>query len=239
MKNDAHLYVERLTPGYAQLSFQVAGASEAWLDLIVNGQRVQRFPVSTEVRQYVTEPIALSAGRNLLLFQTPGLCTNGEEGCFSMRFAALSLESFAFAVDHPVAVNLEESLSLVRFGQSQKTAYPGDPLTVILAWRAQSNVARDYKVFVHLIDSEGHRVAQHDSEPDAGKYPTSQWVPGALVRDTHPLLIPPDLPPGTYSIQVGMYLEQTLERLSVLRSSEPSQNNAIKVGSVEVLGPGE
>jgi hypothetical protein len=239
MKNDAHLYVERLTPGYAQLSFQVAGASEAWLDLIVNGQRVQRFPVSTEVRQYVTEPIALSAGRNLLLFQTPGLCTNGEEGCFSMRFAALSLESFAFAVDHPVDVNLEESLSLVRFGQSQKAAYPGDPLTVILTWRARSNVARDYKVFVHLIDSEGHRVAQHDSEPDEGKYPTSQWVPGALVRDTHPLLIPPDLPPGTYSIQVGIYLEQTLERLSVLRSSEPSQNNAIKVGSVEVLGPGE
>jgi hypothetical protein len=239
MKNNAHLYVERLTPGYARLSFQVAGASEAWLDLIVNGQKVQRFPVSTGVRQYVTEPIALSAGRNLLIFQTPNLCINGEEGCFSMRFAALSLESFAFAVDHPADINLEQGLSLVRFGQSQETVYPGDPLTVTLTWRAQSNVAHDYKVFVHLIDSDGHRVAQHDSEPDEGGHPTSQWVPGALVRDTHVLLIPSDMPPGTYSIQVGMYLEETLERLAVLHSSEPSENNAIRMGSVQVLGPSE
>jgi hypothetical protein len=206
---------------------------------MVNGQRVQTFPVHKIPGRYVTEPFVLDAGRNLLIFHTPDLCLNGEEDCWSMKFADLALEPISFAVDNPVDVNLDGDLSLVCFGQSQETVYPGDPLTVTLTWRAQAAVAQDYKVFVHLMDSNGHLAAQHDAEPDRWGYPTSQWVPGALVRDVHPLSIPPDILPGTYYIQTGMYLEETLERLPVSDSSEPSRDNIVMVGTVEVLPPNE
>jgi hypothetical protein len=239
MNNDAHLYVERLTSGYARLSFQVKGSAEGWLDLIVNGQPVQRFPVTTSLKRYTTEPIILDTGRNLLVFRSPNLCSNGDGDCSSFRFSAISLQPATFTVDRMVSVGVGDSLSLVRFGQSRRSAYPGEPLSVVLTWRAQSNITQDYKVFVHLIDAQGNQVLQHDVEPDNWGYPTTSWTPGMLVRDLHRLLIPDDLPNGLYTIQVGMYREDTLERLEVFNSSEPVQYGAITLGTLEVVAPGQ
>ena len=147
----------------------------------------------------------------------------------------LSLESITHNVERPVDIRLDGGLSLIRFALSQGAVYPGDVLIVTLTWRAQTNIMQDYKVFVHLMDPEGQLVAQHDAEPDHWRWSTSQWSPGVSVRDAHPVLIPPDLPPGTYHIQVGMYLEATKERLSVLSASESVSDNGVWIGVVEVL----
>jgi hypothetical protein len=48
-------------------------------------------------------------------------------------------------------------------------------------------------------------AAQADSIPRAGLYPTNLWVVGALVPDTHRLLLPADLAPGRYEIHLGLY----------------------------------
>jgi hypothetical protein len=56
---------------------------------------------------------------------------------------------------------------------------------------------------------------------------------GEVVRDRHPLTLPPDLPPGTYRLRTGLYYWQTLERLPVLESGEPV-NNIVELGIVEI-----
>lgn len=139
------------------------------------------------------------------------------------------------AVDRSVNVDLENGISLVHFRQSQEAVYPGDLLKVTLTWHAQTAVDYNYKVFVHLVNSEGHLITQHDGEPDRGSAPTSQWEPGALIQDVHPVLLPADSPDGKYYLQVGMYMKSTLERLPILYSSETSHNNAITLGPVKVL----
>ncbi|MDE3091413.1 MAG: hypothetical protein KGJ80_18760, partial [Chloroflexota bacterium] len=87
------------------------------------------------------------------------------------------------------------------------------PFTVVLYWRAEQTIEKDFSVFVHLIDSSGRLVTQKDGTPAEGVYPTSQWRAGDLVVDAHEL--PPDAAPGTYSLVAGMYDLATLVRVPV------------------------
>ena len=92
---------------------------------------------------------------------------------------------------------------------------PGEELHLTLYWQALEDGDRDYTVFVHLLDQEGQMWDQADAQPLSGDYPTSFWGQGELIRDRHVLSLPPQAPPGTYKIEVGMYLLATGERLPV------------------------
>lgn len=84
-------------------------------------------------------------------------------------------------------------------------------LRVTLYWRSAQKIEKDATVFVHLADVNDRLVAQQDSTPARGTYPTSAWQPGELVLDGYELEV--DVAPGTYSIIVGMYDPVTLARL--------------------------
>lgn len=104
-------------------------------------------------------------------------------------------------------------------GQIELVGYDTDPqdqeLSVTLHWRCQQPPNADYTVFVHLLDAGGQVVAQHDSQPRDGAYPTSIWDVGEVVQDRHVLSLPSDLPGGRYLLRVGLYLLETGERLPV------------------------
>lgn len=92
---------------------------------------------------------------------------------------------------------------------------PGQPLPVTLYWQAVQETEEDYTVFIHLVDSQtGQIIAQVDEEPVHGTYPTSLWVTGEVVRDEHTLSLP-SVPPGTYTLQIGLYIPSTGARLTV------------------------
>lgn len=71
-------------------------------------------------------------------------------------------------------------------------------------------------------------MAQQDQPPLAGFAPTRLWEPGQHYQDVYHLTLPADLPPGEYSVQMGLY---TLDggRLPVL------QNEAV-IGDFAPLG---
>jgi hypothetical protein len=52
--------------------------------------------------------------------------------------------------------------------------------------------------------------------PGDNSFPTGSWKPGLRISDTHRLDLPPDLAPGTYQVNVGLYLLETGERLPVM-----------------------
>jgi len=84
-----------------------------------------------------------------------------------------------------------------------------------LYWQAVGEMDTDYTVFVHLVDGNGTVWGQDDSAPMNGTYPTTLWQPGEFVTDAHQLTLPPDLPPGDYGLEVGMYQVETGLRLAV------------------------
>lgn len=81
----------------------------------------------------------------------------------------------------------------------------GQAVTVTLYWRPLQPLSADYTSFVHLLDGRGEKIAQHDAPPGGVYYPTSLWQPGELLRDRHPLVLPAVVPPGPYSLRVGLY----------------------------------
>ena len=139
------------------------------------------------------------------------------------------------ALEQKLDVNFQNGISLVRVRASQQALYPGDLLLVTLDWSAQRSLEADYKIFVHLTDSEGHVVGQHDAGPDLWRMPTSQWTKDTVLPDVHPLCIPNDTSSGTYQIRTGMYSEPSMTRVPVTRSSEPYRANAVVVAPLRVL----
>jgi len=86
-----------------------------------------------------------------------------------------------------------------------------------LYWRAGAKLDEDYSVFVHWKQDD-QMVAQSDSYPAQGYYPTGIWRPGDVVADDH-LLTVSVVPSEGDAISVGLYSLQTMERLQVLDSS--------------------
>ncbi len=129
-----------------------------------------------------------------------------------------------FEVIHPVTGQPNRPLSACSLGNKavllgyfveSPVAHPGDMLEVTLFWQARARMDMDYMVFVHIMDGEGHLIAQHDGPPAGGERPTSAWKYDEVVVDVHKIPLPPDLLPGTYEIRVGIYNLQTMERLPV------------------------
>jgi hypothetical protein len=109
------------------------------------------------------------------------------------------------------------------------------PAEVTLYWQAMEPVALDYTVFVHLLDADGRQVAQADGPPQSGQYPTSWWGAGEVVADRHvlPAEVIANLPPGSYTLSVGLYNLDTGERLPVWAGDVP-QGDQIRLSPVNV-----
>ncbi len=61
----------------------------------------------------------------------------------------------------------------------------GQDLNLILYWQAGKSSDVDYQVFVHVTDANRQVLAQGDSAPASGLYPSSTWLPGQIIADEH------------------------------------------------------
>ncbi|MBN1889209.1 MAG: hypothetical protein JW850_14545 [Thermoflexales bacterium] len=90
-----------------------------------------------------------------------------------------------------------------------------DVLRVRLYWHAQAAPAGFYHIFVHLLSPDGRLLAQHDGVPVYGTRPTSDWQAGQYILDEHLVPLGPDVPPGRYTLRIGLYRPDSGQRLAV------------------------
>jgi len=140
-------------------------------------------------------------------------------------------------IEHPMDILLGDEIRLRGYSLRPKTPYPGDFLLLTLYWEALRPIPHSYTVFVHLLNQEGRLVAQIDSPPAGGAFPTSEWVPGEEVLDHYAIRLPPDLIPGPYQLNVGMYLWPAMTRLPVLKDGQVI-GDFIPLKSLEILPKG-
>ena len=101
---------------------------------------------------------------------------------------------------------------------------------VALAWRALKQPSDDYTVFVHVLDDSGKLVAQNDSPPQKGSFPTSIWRQGDTVLDLHHL---DAVPSGGLHLEIGLYRRPSLQRLTAVMPEGRPDADHVDV----VLGP--
>ncbi|HEX9115329.1 MAG TPA: hypothetical protein VGA61_04620, partial [Anaerolineae bacterium] len=81
----------------------------------------------------------------------------------------------------------------------------GRALTLTLYFKDEKTTAASYTRFVHLSNAMGSVIAGADALPQGGANPTWSWQPGEIVADQAVLAVPPDTPPGSYRLSVGLY----------------------------------
>ncbi|NOZ05264.1 MAG: hypothetical protein GXP41_02775 [Chloroflexi bacterium] len=125
---------------------------------------------------------------------------------------------------------------LVGYRVDRATAQPAGKLDVTLYWMGLSALPNNYKVFVHLTgENSPAPQSQHDGDPGGGYTPTTRWLPGELVPDTHTLSLSPDLRPGKYSLWAGMYDYKSGKRLPAV--GKFSAEDRLLLGTI-VVSPG-
>lgn len=93
---------------------------------------------------------------------------------------------------------------LLGFDLSTTEVSPGEAAEAALYWEALTDVSNDYVVHVQLRDDEGQIWGQEESRPAYGRYPTTEWQSGEVIRDWHAVPIPADTPDGDYHLYVRL-----------------------------------
>lgn len=108
---------------------------------------------------------------------------------------------------------------------------PGGELLLALRWESLRPMDKDYQVFVHLLNANNEKLAQRDGQPVQWLRPTSTWQPGEKIIDRYGMLLPDDLPSGSYTIAVGLYDPVSGQRLPI---SAGPRDYAIELGPIVV-----
>jgi hypothetical protein len=135
------------------------------------------------------------------------------------------------------SVSLGDKASLTGHDLPGGVWQPGDVVPLTLFWKRLVALEEDYSVFVHLLDGSGGVVAQNDSAPAGGSRPTSGWREGEDIVDRHGVLLPEGLPPGEYTLAVGMYFPETGIRLEITEPGVEPPLDSITLGIVSVGEP--
>jgi uncharacterized membrane protein len=112
---------------------------------------------------------------------------------------------------------------------------PGERLPIWLAWGADNPLDRALAFSLHLFSEDGRLVAQVDQEMGEGRFRTTlwhTWLDSPVIAGQFPLVIPPDLPPGRYSLMAGAFDADLVAALT-----QPDGNPWVSLTSLEVSAP--
>ncbi|MEM7346038.1 MAG: hypothetical protein AAF485_17500, partial [Chloroflexota bacterium] len=109
-------------------------------------------------------------------------------------------------LDMPVNANFAEQAILIGVDcqaiQPDCQAAPGETVTLTLHWQAVAPFDKSYTIFTHLLADDETVLSNADHAPPK---PTQGWVPNEIITDIVTMTLPPDIAPGEYPIEIGLY----------------------------------
>jgi len=115
---------------------------------------------------------------------------------------------------HRLDVNFGDKIRLLACQPDKGAVKRGDPLSVTLYWQPLAEMEQDYNVFIHVLGRDEQVIAQEDTYPGMGSYPTSLWQVGGVIKDTYGMYVRPESKaPSRFRVEVGVYDRSTGEIL--------------------------
>jgi hypothetical protein len=108
----------------------------------------------------------------------------------------------------------------------------GETLIARLDWRVVTAPEAPLAAFIHVYDAAGALVAQSDGPPGQGLVPQALWWPGDGLGDERRIDLS-SLPPGAYTVVVGVYNMIDSARLAVESGGESLPDDVYQIGVVE------
>jgi len=114
------------------------------------------------------------------------------------------------------------------------TLRPGETVRLTLEWEAMTDLTERHKIPVHVLGRDGLPIAQQDSEPVDGTYPTVRWWRGDRNNDSYGFTLPEDVPSGEYAVAVGLYGISDLTRLPALDQTQVAIDDKVYLAPIVV-----
>jgi len=199
-----------------------------WPDGLYLGERTGLyFPPETEPGTYRLRWRLLEDG-----------VTVGGRPFWQPRYAEKVMAGSVTVQPWPLVTTLPDNINLIedaRFGNAiqlagyELTRPSESTLALTLYWLATAVPDQNYFSFVHLVNGDGEIVAQKGFVPAEGLRPSKGWRAGELIIDLYTLDLPPDLPPGSYRLYVGLYQPDGGVRPLVTIQGQPRPDNQLKL----------
>ncbi len=121
------------------------------------------------------------------------------------------------AFDVPVQTEFVDLAVLEGFSVGQRVVSANEKLDLTLVWRVLDTPDRSYRVFTHLLDTNGQVIAQHDDFPVHGTRLTTGWVQDEYLIDPYALEFLPERRDyqGPAHLEVGFYDPDSGERVRI------------------------
>jgi hypothetical protein len=107
---------------------------------------------------------------------------------------------------------------------------------VTLLYESDGAPGEDYTAFVHLVDSAGEQAKGFDQPPAGARFHTGAWRAGDRILGEFEIALDGGLAPGRYELWTGLYRSESQgeERLAVVESGQPVEDNRVLLGTVDV-----
>ena len=116
---------------------------------------------------------------------------------------------------------------------NQRSAQPGQTVSVSLYWGALSSLNQSYHVILAARDAQGQLIGRLEAIPYAGRFDTQRWTPGKLFRDDYEL--PIDATAGRGIATVELSVRGVYENPPLL-PVDGAGVNQFTIGDLKVLG---
>ncbi|NJN68089.1 MAG: hypothetical protein HC884_15945 [Chloroflexaceae bacterium] len=114
---------------------------------------------------------------------------------------------------HPLDVTFGSVVRVSGYELDPASVRASGVLTLTMQWQALAPFPESVNLFVHVLDPQGQKVGQVDVPLSHLAQPTKRWQPGRYALWQYPVVLPPDLPPGTYWLALGLYHPDDFTRL--------------------------
>ena len=185
--------------------------------------------VPVRLTQTIDTPVLARGFARLVPIDSDG-AANSEEGIFSGSIKVVP-EAWASVTEKPLA-QLGDVIELTAVSTSANTAQPGDTLQIDVTWHTKGAPTQDYATLIHLAPTNQPPIAQGDSHPRNGTYPTRVWATGEVIDDQYNITIPDNIASGCYPLWLGMYEIETFVRLPLSIEENRQPNDVFKISDI-------
>jgi hypothetical protein len=141
------------------------------------------------------------------------------------------------SIPNPVIIQFDNLVTLLGYDVNKTSFQPGESLDVSLYWQVDAQPPGNYLLFLHLMDSAGTMVAQRDTHPGLGNFPSSLWQPGDRFVDHIRLYVPETAyAPETGTLSIGLYAPDSY-RLAVSDASGQAIGDSYTLAKVAIESP--
>lgn len=138
-----------------------------------------------------------------------------------------------FTPSEDLDINFGNQITFIGYNIDKKELRAGDSFYITYYWKVIDNIEKDWVAFVHFIGPDGRIAFQNDHLLYTGGVSSSDWIKGEIYKERLPVMIPEDIPSGSYDIWIGIW--DLKKRLKV----EGQEAEQVFIGGIKIKVKGQ